>query len=229
MASKRFDSKLMQKKQLTDVVFEYVFSAPEDFTFVPGQFVSVAVQDILRRSYSILEVKNSTFTLVVDISPGGPGSQFFENVKEGDITDILGPVGFFAYKKTPLKKVFVATGTGIVPFIPMIKELLQEQPETEIEVYFGTRFKKENFAYSYLDEYLNQMNGKIIRCISKLEEESTEECVRGRVTKVIPEQITDFSNTEFYLCGVSQMVIDMEALLHEKQVPEENIIFEKYG
>lgn len=229
MAVYRGEVKLIQKVRLTKNVFEYKFELDSPMDFVPGQFVSVAVKDILRRSYSILSTDDQKLVLVVDISPGGPGSIFFNNLKVGQFAHIMGPLGIFKYKNTNLKKVFVATGTGIVPFIPMIKELLASDANIAIQLFFGTRHLDENLAYKYLDNEIKKANLKMIRCVSQLEGKNEESCMLGRVTKVIPEQISDFSNTEFYLCGVSQMVLDMEALLLEKNVAKENIIHEKYG
>lgn len=221
--------KLLKKEYLTDTTIRFEYKVPADFAFVPGQFVNIVVKQNppLRRSYSILGIKDSVMELLINIIPGGPGSIYFRDTNIGDDASMLGPLGIFKYKDTPLEKIFIATGTGIVPFIPMIKDIRAKNSEIKIQLYFGTRFLKEDYAKEYIKDFLNDPHFSYHACISNAAE--SDVCEKGRVTEIVPQHITDFSNKEFYICGVNVMIADIEKLLLEKGVARENIVYEKYG
>lgn len=221
--------KLIKKEYITETTIELAYKVPADFTFVPGQFINVVVKQNppLRRSYSILSVVDSVLTLLVNISPGGPGSVYFRDTEVLSDTNILGPLGNFKCKDTDLEKIFIATGTGIVPFVPMINDIKQKKPNTKIQVYFGTRFVKDDYAKKYFENYSNDSNFTYHACISH--SQATDVCEKGRVTDILPIYITDFSNKEFYICGINSMIFDMEKILLDKGVLRENIVYEKYG
>ncbi len=220
---------LSEKSQLTKNVWEYKYIVPKDLVFEPGQFASIVVKPPLRRSYSILEVKNGLMTLIVDLSPGGPGSQFFANAKIGEGTTALLPLGVFKCNYSAPKQVFIATGTGLVPFIPMIDKLLQDNADNEIEFFLGTRTLADNKAYdSYFKKFLGYKNFKFYRCISQ-PEAYDEYTIEGRVTKVLPKKSEYVSDTQFYICGVNQMIFDMQDVLKGLGIPEGHVFFEKYG
>lgn len=230
MAVTTIETKLRNKKHITGTVYEYTFEVPEEFEFTPGQFVSVEVGNMQRRSYSILSKQANELMLLVDLSPGGPGSQFFDTIVESEVAKLMGPFGTFACLDSEIEKVFVATGTGLVPFVPMIKDLVKNKPQVKISLYFGTRYLEENVAYYYLDNEIRDLdNFQIIRCISRDTLEETNDCMIGRVTNVIPNVIQDFNNKEFYLCGVNEMIEDMEQVLANAGVAKDMIVYEKYG
>src|SRR5690606_31913452 len=125
---------------------------------------------------------------------GGLASEYFRSSEVGSKTQLMGPLGRFSYKNTTLKKVFICTGTGIAPFITMLKEL--KGRNTPIDIFFGAKSKKENYGINYVKNYLNE-NIKYYSCLSR---EPNELGVQGRVTVIVPQQNYDWKNTEFYLC-----------------------------
>ena len=60
----------------------FVMETPEPFVFKPGQYISVKVSEERINSYSVAgKVAENRFDVLVDVSPGGPGSKYFENLK----------------------------------------------------------------------------------------------------------------------------------------------------
>jgi len=125
---REFRAKVSEKKFLTKKVCFARLSLiePQKINFLPGQFVCLQVADNVRRSYSICSwpTKADFIELIADISPGGVGSQFFKRVRVGERVCFLGPMGKFVLEKNEADTVFLATGTGVAPFRPMIKEKL---------------------------------------------------------------------------------------------------------
>ncbi len=223
-------SKILNKKKLSDILYQFTLEVPEEFEFIPGQFVSVMVAPSIRRSYSVLYQKDNTVELLVDVAPGGPGSKFFENAKVGDIAPILGPLGRFIYQNTPNPKTFIATGTGIAPFVPMIQDLIQREFEPEINLFLGTRYISTSNILNYLEKEQEYLNFHQYNCISQPETELSNSSFRdGRVTKIVPEVLDDIKDMEFYICGVNVMIDDMVEVLKGMGVKDRMIFFERYG
>jgi len=244
-----FQAYLVGKHTLVPQVYRFIFVTDLWTQFIPGQFVSLQLQPGLLRAYSIVEFENiegqnlqfslpSNFlakgllTLLISTKPGGLASQFFEQVQLGALVKVMNLTGRFALKVNTLPKArfFVATGTGLAPFVPMLKQSLQEKPNLEHKLFFGAFQRTLDFSRSLLPQELDNFpNFQIISCFDQDSFLETENMKMGRVTQIVPQYITDLLKTEFYLCGNPYMVTDMQALLRQLGVPKEQIIKESFG
>jgi len=235
--SKFFNIKttLLEKVQLTEVIYELKYSIPSDFEFVPGQFVVLITEPPFRRAYSVVEIQDDKIVFLIDIKPGGPASKYFEQTKVGDETMLMGPYGIFKLKDTRFNKVFISTSTGIAPFVTMIDKVLNPPNDmlnslwgnAKVDVLFGSRYLKEDIAFRYFENKLSE-KFRYIRCVTRPEDDSLPYEL-GRVTEVLPRLNYDMSNTEFYLCGSTAMVNDMSNVLKELGSDSDKIHFEKFG
>lgn len=242
---------LVFQKQLIPKVHFITFQTENELDFQAGQFFSIEVQPKVFRSYSTVEVSktppqffsdsHSLSTLengnyvsfMISTKPGGTASNFFETeAKDGIHLEAIGPSGRFQLVQNAQNKVFICTGTGLAPFIPMIKNILADNQEASIQLFFGCWKISDNFVNQFFQEFLNNPkypNFKIITVAEDLEGQSENEDLKlGRVTTVIPELLADFVTNDFYLCGHPAMVTDMETVLKSKGVLE-NIHLEKFG
>src|SRR3990167_11351528 len=119
-------AKVTKKTNLAGNYWLVVLEFQDAFDFAAGQYVSLKVaEDGTRRSYSIASAPNTkVIELLVDVGPMGAGSRYILGLKLGDSVEVLGPLGRFTLPPSLKKVLFVATGSGIVPFRPMIRELL---------------------------------------------------------------------------------------------------------
>jgi len=126
---------ITKKLQLTKTVYHFVIQNenPKELLFTPGQYATFLIDEKIRRLYSFCSAPDlHQFELVVDVSPMGPGSLYFLNKKVGDTVEYLAPFGNFQLTDSPLKKIFIATGTGIAPFRSMLwneMEILNSKSE----------------------------------------------------------------------------------------------------
>jgi all-trans-retinol 13,14-reductase len=222
-----FQSTLLEKKQLTEKDYLLKYSVPSDFNFTPGQFAGLRVNPRHTRAYSIVDIKDGAAEFLIDISPGGIASQYFETCKVGDTLTFLGPYGRYFLKETDFNKVFIATSTGIAPFIPMVRSIFANGaiPTFNIKFLFGVGLEKHDIAINYLDEFVGK-NFEYFRCITR-EEPSDAFSKKGRITQVLPEVVTDYRNTEFYICGSNDMIVDVQNILLNNGA--DKIYFEKFG
>lgn len=216
------DCEIVEKKKIIENVFIITYKFVEGFQWEPGQFVGITINKSYRRSYSIFSYSKDLITFLIDTKPGGIASQFFEEVKLGEKNQILGPYGKFTLNDNPMRKVLICTGTGIAPFIPMIKKY----SDKDFLVLFGVRKNEDDYGFKFIKECKNVT---YIRCVSREEPSDSFEHIsfKGRVTDWLNMNNLDNVNSEYYICGNPNMVSDVNNLLNKKGI--ENIYVEKYG
>lgn len=231
MAVNKLIAKLTEKKNLAGNNWLFRFTFEEDFIFTPGQYVSLKVsQDGARRSYSIASLPDGReIELVVDVTPMGLGSKFLLGLNVGDEVEALGPVGHFRVAEPKYNKVlFVATGSGIVPFRPMILDLLERKKFSgEIHLDWGMRFIKDLYWVEEFKELERSFpNFEFDAVLSKPEGEWLE--CSGHVNDCLLKHKQTWEGWEVYLCGSQQMIADVASLLEKMGVKKEDIHFEKF-
>lgn len=222
---------LSKKIQLNSNTYLYHFDLiePKEIVFKPGQYVILKVpsdKGPVSRLYSIASSNNNKnyFELIVGLIPGGLASNYLFSLKEKTEVIFQGPAGMFELRKNDRTKIFMVTGTGIAPILSMIK--------SNFQLFWGLK----NYKDVYLFEELKKFNIKI--CLSREENlnmipESDREYFQiGHVNTCFEKQILDTKysilNTDFYLCGSRLIVESLKQFLLSKNVPGENIIFEKF-
>ena len=225
---------LTERKQVSDKVTYYKFKMQDPATvdFKAGQYINIKVSENARRSYSIASEPSLKveLELYVDTLPGGPGSIFFEKIKIGEIIEFLGPIGMFVFDEsnTNVKSyLFIATGTGIAPFLSMIKEQLKLGNNKPMHIIFGLRFIKDVYLKEELDKHNKKHSNLTYEIILSKPEDKTWSGKVGHVQDLINE-VEDFDNLAGYICGNQKMISDVQELLKTKGVNADNIHFEKF-
>jgi len=224
----RNDCELIEKTQIIPNVYFLKYSFGPGLEWIPGQYVGITVNPTYRRSYSILDYDGQNLSFLIDTKPGGIASKFFDSVEVGHKNQILGPYGRFILQNTVNEKVFVSTGTGIAPFIPMIKELRNSNLKIRIKIFSGSKTQDEDIAFRFVKQYLND-KFEYHQCITREEPKAVSSKLithKGRVTEVIPQQNLDWQSTEFYICGSPAMVRDTEKVL--KDLGTEKVFIEQF-
>lgn len=252
-----FRFKVIDKRQLAKSVFFYVLGLlePLEIEFKAGQFLNIKISEKMWKPYSICStpfLKNK-IELVVDLTPGGEGSAFFENLGVGEEVLANGPFGTFTVDLPSSKDfgeasdlVFIATGSGIAPIRAMIKDIMMNpaqnllqaggfQPRTlegrlygvkKITLFFGLRFFSDIYFFEEFEKLEKENpNFKFYGTLSKPEE--SWRGLSGRVTEHL-EKTGDFGNKDYYLCGAPKTVDALKIYLVSCGVNENNIHYEQY-
>lgn len=208
------------------------FSLPQPLSFQAGQFMSVAVEGFVRRSYSIANPphENDYIETYIDCTPGGPGSRFFLGLREGEVVDVMLPLGQFIYRQSHLPVMFFATGTGVVPFLSMIRHELEHiQSGRHITLFYGVREEDRFMVIDELD-MLAHVNSNfqyhlfVSKPVSNLLQNFGFRV--GRFTQAIPE--IDFAGTEVYICGGGAMISEVESMVLKHGASAKHIYYERY-
>ncbi|MDR0463318.1 MAG: hypothetical protein LBG64_03815 [Pseudomonadales bacterium] len=228
-----FKARLEERIDLNDRYSEYHFElvSPNEIIRVPGQYVSIKIDDKTWRSYSMTDRSDIThgFELLVDHQPDGVGTNYLKNLSFGDEVDVLGPLGHFTLNATVAKATtLIATGSGIAPVRAMLLNLLQlSRDDRPIKLYWGMRYESELF---WLDEMLELQEGfanfTFVPVISKPSENWT--LSTGRVTDMLKHDEL-LKDSDYYLCGRQQMIEQcVEILTTNRQILSTDIFSEQF-
>ena len=244
----RLNLTLVYKKEIAPKIYFLLYTSEYQITQLPGQFFSLEIAPKAYRPYSssywgqnlpdyyqeLSSVPSSAggyLGFLVNTKPGGAASVYFDATRVGDSVTALGPGGRFGLIDSPNPKIFIATSTGLAPFVPMIKYLLTQDPTTVISLYFGAWVIAGSFAEDFLSRYLDQAlypNFKLITVVDNFQpDDAAKQVIPGRVTTVVPNDVVDFTATDFYLCGNPSMITDMVQILESKGA--QHIYYEKFG
>src|SRR3989344_868847 len=99
-----FQAVVIENKKLTDDVIILSLSAPKEFSFKAGQFVTVKIeqgQEFRLKSYSVLNPpsEKGKVDLCVKIVEGGFASEVLKKAKKGDSFQVKGPLGHFVFEE----------------------------------------------------------------------------------------------------------------------------------
>ncbi len=207
------------------VVAENIFLAPDAYllkfkrnlNFKAGQVVGLGVnKNIEPRLYSIASGENDEFIEILYTEKlDGKLTPMLSILKKGDKILVTNPFGTFTeYVDSP---VCISTGTGIAPFISMLKSG-KGKGATFIH---GVRTPE----YFYFEDFLkNELKESYVQCCSGFK---SSKYFEGRVTSYL-QQNQVMPDKKYYLCGVAEMVVDVRDILISKGVPFGNIISEIY-
>ena len=197
---------LVTKQRLTDSIWEVCFEVDEEVgDWAPGQFARIHVGNNAWRDYSIAGIEGNQVRFLISTRTRGQGSRFVETAEPGTRTTIELPLGQFTATPSDRRRVFVATGTGLAPFLPMFAT--PEHKDDDLLI-FGCRTCEDD-----LTSLLPDTMPEVLRCVSR---EDVDGALHGRVTDALETLDFDPAETEFYLCGSSAMVADGMALLERR-------------
>ena len=207
-------------RSITETIWrlDFELNQPVD-DYAPGQFARLRVGDGEWRDYSIAGVDGRSVRFLISTRTGGIGSQFVATATVSAATELELPLGQFTLLDNARRKVFVATGTGLAPFLPMFGALQAMGKLDQAELLFGCRVNADNIT-----RQLTPMPARVTPCVSR--EDPPRGGMQGRVTDALARLEFDSNETDFYLCGSAAMVADARALLERRGA--KNILVEVY-
>ncbi|MFO7722126.1 MAG: hypothetical protein R6V49_02785, partial [Bacteroidales bacterium] len=132
-------------------------------------------------------------------------------LKTGDRLMISEPFGTFT--NAPDNAVYIASGTGIAPFMSRIRSGKGLSPT----LVHGASFRE--FFY-YADELKDSLGRRYIQCCSQC---PGDEVFQGRVTRFVAQWEYLDPGKKYFLCGSAEMVVDTRDALIARGVPFANI------
>lgn len=203
--AENYASELKERRWLSKKSFEITLTKPKDFRYIPGQWIRLSHYAV-ERDYTLVSAPTDPhLALCIRNIEQGILSAGLSDAPVGSHFNFNGPHGYFTYRPSPRPAVFVATGTGLAPFVSMARSgvtgfLLLHGVNSKEDLYYAAVFKSAAKQY--------------IPCISETDSLSGE-YFRGRVTDYLRKNLAA-GLYDFYLCGRREMIRDVTLLVDEK-------------
>lgn len=179
--------------------------AAQSLAFEPGQYVRITPAGAdFHRSYSMANVPGTDLLqFFIRLVPGGSFSDWLAAAKVGDKVELSTPHGTFFLRQEDRPRLFVAGGTGVAPFLSMLRAMAAQPPSQRTTFLIGARTPGHLFALEELKALGDQIQGVDVQLA--VEQNAQDGCHAGYATDLIPSLGLDPS-TRVYLCGPPPMV-----------------------
>lgn len=207
----------------------FEFETEQPLNIEPGQYISIKVSPTRINCYSVAGQKSPTvFNLLVDSTPGGPGSKFFEALNVQDKISYLGPFGNFTLKLDDSAEtlLFLGTGSGVAPLKSMIEYCLEKKVAQNIFLYVGLNNYEDIFMKDYFEKLSKEhanFKYKLVVCNNCDQWNGPT----GFITEQLKNDFPDASKCAAYMCGNKFMITDATKILTDNGCSSERIYFEK--
>ncbi len=230
----RFILALLEKKQLSPTIYEFVFSSLRKFNFLPGQYLEWTlplgkIDSRGNRRYFTIASSPAEKNVRLGVKINFPSSSFKKalvSVKKGNKIYAGQLRGDFVLPEDEKRKIaFIAGGIGITPFRSMIKYLLDKKIAKPVVLLYSNKKADEVVYKNVFDEAQRKLGIKIVYTLT--DKDSLPSDWQGEVGRVdadmIRRQVPDYSERIFYLSGPHVMVTAFEETLNKIGIKEKNI------
>ncbi|MBI5392535.1 oxidoreductase [Candidatus Woesearchaeota archaeon] len=219
------------------------FSKDKSISFIPGQFVMIAVptekngkQTVVKRSYSVASSPAKDYLdLTVKAMPNGFISKQLQDTEVGQEFDITGPFGHFTFNEKEMQEiVLIGAGSGISPLRCIVQYIQDKELETKATLIYSNKTPDDIIFKKELLEMNDEMqNFSLQLTITRPEEMEKFRQWTGHTGRIdatfLQECIADIKKPYYFLCGPPEFVNAMETLLIELGIDKEKIKKEVYG
>jgi ferredoxin-NADP reductase len=202
---------------LSEGAFELELNRPYGFQFLPGQRIHLLVGGV-GRDYSLVSAPAGPgLALCIRKVTGGRLSSLLAALPPGAKVELAGPLGYFVLRPSSRTPVFVATGTGVAPFVSMARA-----GATGFCLLHGVRAASD----LYYQELFQAAAGHYVACVSGTTGALPPGAFRGRVDRYLAQHLPPAAY-DFYLCGRVDMIGDVTRLVDER-FPGSRVYTEAY-
>jgi len=226
--------KLKEMTRIAPDTYEFVFAAPRNFKFKPGQFMEWTLGNTAadsrgnRRFFTIASAPTEhNLRLGVKFYPNS--STFKKSMLSmGNDSEIVASQlsGDFVLPYSSWQKcVFIAGGIGITPFRSMLKYLLDTRQRRPITLFYANKTIDDIVYKDILDRADHELGIRTIYSIT--DKRNTPPNWTGGIGRITPELIRsavpDFRNCIFYVSGPRGMVDSFKDSLRRLNIHNSHI------
>lgn len=228
--------------EATSIAFEVPDDLAGDFRFTPGQYLTLRAEidgQDLRRPYSICSgLDEGELRVAVKRIPDGRFSGFANSgIHAGDSIEVMPPQGRFCLDfdaDASRHYVGLAGGSGITPFMSIIKSVLEAEPNSQFTLFYGNRTVSGIIFRDELEDLKDRYLGRL-RLFHVLSDEArdvdllsglmTEDKVSDLLGKLIDRDTVDC----FLICGPGPMIEGCRNALKVLGIEDGRIKLELFG
>ncbi|TMI65480.1 MAG: phenylacetate-CoA oxygenase/reductase subunit PaaK [Bacteroidetes bacterium] len=229
-----------ETSECVSVLFDLPQTLQKDFQFKQGQSLTMRTMiggEEVRRTYSLCSSPlDGQLRVAIKKVDGGLFSSFAnDNLKSGDLLEVMEPVGKFYVELNPANKknyLAFASGSGITPVMSIIKTTIRTEPHSNFTLVYGNRSRSSIIFFEELEGLKNTFIDRF-NLINILSRERTESQINfgridiGKLTEL--EKLVDYKKMdEIFICGPEEMIFCVKNFLEQKEISEKKIHFELF-
>lgn len=217
-------AKLIKKEKLLEGLYKFSVDAKEIVKVAkPGNFVEIKVNQnldpFLRRPISIYNLDKENGILEFIFQVKGKGTELLAKKVEGDLIDIIGPLGSGTFKFEDKKNIaIIGGGIGIFPLYELAKQA--KNSGINIHTYLGFRNKE----LVTLEKEFEEVSSKLT---ITTDDGSYKE--KGFAINYLTDDLKEEKTDSIYACGPLPMLKAVKKIAEEKQIPCQISLEEKMG
>ena len=207
-------AKLLKKEELKPGILKFSVQADEIVsTAKPGNFIEIRVNDdiepFLRRPISIYNMNKENGILEFIFQIKGKGTTILAKRNEGELIDIVGPLGFGTFKYSSYENLaIIGGGIGVFPLYELAKSAKNENKN--VNTYLGFR----NKDLVVLEYEFNKVSNQLT-----ITSDDGSYAQKGFAIDFLKKDIEDGKIDSIYACGPLPMLKAVRELALEKNIP----------
>ncbi len=218
----KFIAEIISIKQETHDVKTFRFNKPNEFSFISGQYCLVSfVDQDGGRPFTFSNNPTSDY-IELTIKKIGEFTKELFKLKVGNKLVIDGPKESVLRFDGSIKDniVFLAGGSGITPFMSIIRYIVNKRLHNKIILLYSNRTTKDIIYKKELDkidsiDVIYFITNEIVKNLRYESRRVDKELVR--------KHVKDVNDYLWYICGPPRMVDAMKNILNELSVDKEKI------
>ena len=215
-------AKLIKKEKLLEGLYKFSVEAKEIVDMAkPGNFVEIKVNEnldpFLRRPISIYNLDKENGVLEFIFQVRGNGTNILAKKEEGDLIDIIGPLGSGTFKYSSFENLaIIGGGICVFPLYELAK--CAKSDNKNVNSYLGFRNKE-------LVTLEKEFEGVSTKLTITTDDGSYKE--KGFAINYLEKDLSEFDG--IYACGPLPMLKAVKKLAEEKAIPCQISLEEKMG
>lgn len=236
-----YNGRLSRWEEIADgLAIVGVQAVDEPFPFAPGQYGTLGLLGpagkLVQRPMSISSSADdlSEYEFFIRLVPEGAFTPLLWDRSVGDPINLKGPKGKFLLQDDGRTCLFVASGTGLAPFMSMLETLRGRGEQRDIHLLHGVSYDHDLAWRAPLEEL--EAGGAFplhyAGTVSRPQHCPSWSGLTGRVENVLAGHLDANgltpANTTIYLCGNPEMITAVDELATERGFAPEQIRKELY-
>ena len=229
---------LKEIKKLTPLVSSFMFKAQDGtaIDFIPGMFAMLEyrnpeTKESIARAFSIANPPPSDELEFLISLIHGRFTSHLDTAKTGDLYYVSAPYGQFKFDiNSGSKFLFLAGGTGLAPFMSMLRMIENKGQRIDCAMLYSVRYPEEIIDKAELEEMEQKVGLKTTVTVTRPADGNTWTGEVGHAdSTMILRHVPDVKERSSYICGPPAFVKALKQALMSLGVEEKDIHAEMWG
>lgn len=225
-----FETSLAKVVPRTHEVKSFIFPRPAGFDYKAGQwmYTNIKIEGVTKmHHFTISSSPTEDYLMFTKKITDSPYSKALDSYTGGEWFRLWGPFGEFTFSGEYPKLGFLSGGIGITPLRSILRYIVDKKLPTDVIMLYSNKTEADIVFRDELEQI--QQASKSIRIEHVLTRQPEWKGLKGHINaQMIKEQIPDFRERIFFICGPPSMNAALSKELKAVGMPENMIKLEDF-